>query len=143
MQPWLKHSILFIIGGCIYLSIEIIYRWLVNSTPTHIAMFFIGGILFLLIGWLNEFYSWNLSFVLQDIIGTGLVLLVEFIAGIILNLQFNLHIWDYSNIPGNILGQVCAPFAVCWIFLVAFAIILDDYLRYWLFHEEKPHYRFF
>ena len=23
------------------------------------------------------------------------------------------------------------------------AVILDDYLRYWLFKEEKPHYRLF
>ena len=49
--------------------------------------------------------------------------------------------WDYSDMPFNILGQVCLPFSALWVLLSALAIILDDYLRYWLYHEEQPHYR--
>ena len=43
--------------------------------------------------------------------------------------------------PFNLLGQICLPFAVAWLALAAVAIVLDDYLRYWLFGEEKPRYR--
>ena len=52
-----------------------------------------------------------------------------------------LHIWDYSTMPLNIFGQICLPFSLAWMGLSGVAIILDDYIRYWFFNEEKPHYK--
>lgn len=101
---------------------------------------FTGWIGFIFIGLINEYLSWKTPLWLQCLIGTLLVLLLEFVFGCVLNLWLNLNIWDYSNTPFNILGQVCLPFAFAWYFLTAVAIILDDYLRYWLFKEEKPKY---
>ena len=40
-----------------------------------------------------------------------------------------------------LVGGLCLPFAVLWFFLSAVGIVLDDYLRYFLFGEENPHYR--
>lgn len=51
-----------------------------------------------------------------------------------------LGIWDYSNMPFNILGQICLPFSLLWVVLSACAIVIDDYERYWFFGEEKPYY---
>ena len=42
--------------------------------------------------------------------------------------------------PGNFLGQICPQFTLAWLALSLVGIVLDDYLRYWLFREEKPHY---
>ncbi len=111
-----------------------------GSTPTHWAMFVLGGLAFLLVGGINEYLSWNTPIWLQCLIGTGIILLLEFVFGCVLNLWLELHVWDYSNIPFNLFGQICLPFALAWYFLTAFAIVADDYLRYWLFGEEKPHY---
>ena len=36
---------------------------------------------------------------------------------------------DYSNMPFNVLGQVCLPFSIIWFFLSYVAIRLDDWLR--------------
>ena len=68
---------------------------------------------------------------------------VEFLFGLILNVWLGLHMWDYSNMPGNILGQICPQFTVLWFFLSALGIFLDDYIRWVFFGEEKPHYHLF
>lgn len=66
---------------------------------------------------------------------------VEFITGLVVNIWLGLGVWDYSNMPFNLLGQICLPFAFAWVALSAIAIVLDDYLRYWIFGEEKPRYK--
>ena len=42
----------------------------------------------------------------QSVIGAVIVLAVEFISGCVLNLWLGLGVWDYSNQPGNVLGQI-------------------------------------
>lgn len=140
-MKWLKPFVLFVIGGTLYIGIEVIWRSLRGSHPTHWTMFLLGGIAFLLIGAINEFLPWETPIWKQMLIGTGIILIVEFDFGCVLNLWLGLGIWDYSDMPFNILGQICLPFAIAWFFLSAAAIVLDDYLRYWLFGEEKPRYR--
>lgn len=133
----LKAPILFSIGGAVYMLMELIWRG-----HSHIAMFVVGGIAFLCIGRINEYLPWDLSFWIQCLAGDAIILILEFVSGCILNLWLQLNIWDYSNLPLNILGQVCLPFAALWYFAAAFAIVADDYLRYWLFREERPRYNF-
>ena len=52
-----------------------------------------------------------------------------------------LNVWDYSNIPFNLDGQICLLFSFFWIFISLIAIILDDLLRYVLFDEPYHKYR--
>ena len=68
---------------------------------------------------------------------------IEFVSGCIVNLWLGWNVWDYSHMPFNLLGQICLPFSLLWVLVSGIAVILDDYLRYWLFREEKPHYRLF
>ena len=111
-----------------------------GSHPTHWTMFVLGGLSFVVVGGINEFFPWEMPFWLQTSIGTVCVLILEFTFGCFINIQAGLNVWDYSHLPFNILGQVCLPFAFAWAALVAVAIVLDDYLRYWLFGEDKPRY---
>lgn len=138
----LKPAVLFCAGGSIYILVEILWRAVRGSTPTHWTMFILGGLCFLFIGAINEYFTWETPFWLQAVVGGAGVLALEFIFGLVLNLWLNLGVWDYSDEPLNILGQVCLPFAFAWVLLSAVAIVLDDYLRYWLFKEEKPRYKF-
>lgn len=140
MKRVLKHLILFAIGGSIYILIETIYRHIMCRPPTHWSMFVLGGLAFLLIGELNEIFDWKMPFWMQDLIGTLITVSLECVFGYVLNIYLGLGIWDYSNLPFNLLGQICLPFALIWALLVAVAIVLDDYLRYWLFDENKPIY---
>lgn len=140
MKKLFKPIILFLIGGGIYISIEVLYRCIMNRPDTHWSMFVLGGLAFILIGAINEYVAWETPFWIQDFAGTAIVLLLEFIFGCVLNLWLGIGVWDYSKLPLNVLGQICLPFALIWCVLVAIAIVLDDYLRYWMFGEEKPTY---
>ena len=59
----------------------------------------------------------------------------------IVNLWLGLDVWDYSGLPGNILGQTCPQFALLFLPLSAIAIIVDDFVRWKWFDEEKPRYK--
>lgn len=130
-----KYLVLLLIGGMIYVLIELLFRG-----RSHFTMFILGGVCFVSVGLINEVLPWDTPFQLQMLLGGSIITVLEFISGCILNLYFGLGIWDYSDQPGNILGQICPLFSLLWVFLSGLAIVLDDYLRYWLFNEEKPHY---
>lgn len=135
LKIFLKYLFLFGVGGGAYVAIELIFRG-----KTHWTMAIVGGICFILCGLLNEIFSWQSTIWYQMLVCSLIITAVEFVSGVILNIYLGLEIWDYSNVPFNVLGQICLPFTVLWFFLSAAAIILDDYLRYWFFGEEKPHY---
>lgn len=131
-----KFVVLLLIGGMTYFCIEILWRGY-----SHISMFFVGGICFIGIGAINEYFPWTLGIIQQSIIGACFVTFMELVSGIVLNIKLGLNVWDYSDIPFNFMGQICLPFFFAWIALSYVAIVLDDYLRYWLFDEEWPHYK--
>lgn len=104
-------------------------------------MFIVGGGLGILVGLINNLFNMDTDFILQCLVGMLIVLIIECIVGYEFNIVRHLMIWDYSKVPLNFVGgQICVPFALCWFLLSGVCIILDDYLRYWLFKEEKPYY---
>ena len=135
MRRDLKPLILTAIGGFTYLLIELLWRG-----HTHWSMGIVGGLCGYAIGLINEIFPWELAIWKQTLIGAAVTTCIEFISGCIINLVLKWNVWDYSNLPFNILGQVCLYFFVLWIPLVLVWIFADDYLRYWLFKEEKPRY---
>lgn len=135
---FLKYTFLFLIGGFAYGGVELLSRGF-----SHISMFIAGGVCFILIGLLNEVYSWNMSILSQMVISSVIVTFVELIVGLIVNVWLKLNVWDYSNKPYNFMGQICLLYTNLWFFLSLLAILLDDYLRYLVLKEEKPKYRFF
>lgn len=136
LKQILKLCILALIGGITYVLIELAWRGY-----SHISMFILGALCFVLRGGINEFLPWELGFVWQMLIGAGIVTILELIVGIVVNVWLGLEVWDYSNLPFNFMGQICLPFSFAWTLLSGVAIVVDDYLRYWLFGEEKPHYK--
>lgn len=131
-----KHLCLFGIGGLIYYFIECLWRGY-----SHWSMICCGGICFVIIGLLNELYTYDMSIVSQMFLSSIVITFNEFIFGCVFNLWLHFNVWDYSNQPYNILGQVCLLYTNLWFLLSIIAILLDDYLRYKLFKEEKPHYK--
>lgn len=124
MKKWLKKEFfIFIIFGISYFTLEILYRGY-----SHWTMIFLGGIVSVLIGLINEITP-NMRMWKQMFLGTILITVFEFILGYILNIKLGLGIWDYSNIPFNIMGQICLPFSFFWFVLSYFVIILDDILK--------------
>lgn len=135
MRRALKPLILIAIGGLLYVLIEYLWRGY-----SHWTMFIVGGLAFWMIGCINEYIEWSMPLWKQMAIGSLIVTCLEFISGFLINIVLGWQVWDYSNLPFNILGQICLPFSTIWFFISFLAIVADDYLRYWLFGEEKPHY---
>lgn len=131
-----KYLILGNIGGIVYVFIELLYRGF-----SHWTMYIVAAISFFLIGLINEYISWDMKLWKQMLIGACIVTFMEFISGYIINIKLGWQVWDYSNLPFNIMGQICLPFSIIWFFISLVAIVVDDYLRYWLFKEERPHYK--
>ena len=132
----IKYCILLIVGGLVYCGIELLWRG-----HTHWTMFIVGGICFIFCGCINELFDWDMPLWKQMLCCSIGITVIEFISGVIINIIFGLGVWDYSNLPLNVLGQISLLFSIFWFFLSIVAIVLDDYLRYWWFGEEKPHYK--
>ncbi len=138
MKQYLKYMFLFATGGLIYNIVELVYRgW------THWTMFFLGGICFICLGLINEVITWEMPLWQQVLIGSCMITAMEFLTGCIVNLRLGWKVWDYSSMPGNILGQICPQYFVLWIPISLVGIVLDDWIRYWRYDEERPHYRIF
>ena len=135
MRQYLKTVFLLLAGGLLYVAVELIWRGY-----SHWTMFFLGGTCFVLIGAINELIPWCMPLWKQAIIGAAIITLLEFLTGCIVNLWLGWNIWDYSSVSLNLLGQICVPYILLWVPVSLGAIILDDWLRYGMFDEEKPHY---
>ena len=132
----IKMLILWIVGGLVYVAIEILYRGY-----SHWTMFIVGGICFIEIGIENELMpTWDIPIEVQALIGAIIITVNEFICGCIINIGYGMHVWDYSGLPFNVLGQICLPFTIAWFFIAIIAIVVDDKIRYTLFREELSHY---
>jgi uncharacterized membrane protein len=136
MRKIIKALFLCFIGGLIYYSVEILWRGY-----SHWSMAILGGICFLIIGQLNEAYRWDMALISQMFISALVITLLELITGLIVNKWLQWGVWDYSQVPYNFMGQICLLYTNLWFFLSLAGIILDDYIRYRLLGEEKPHYK--
>ena len=138
LNNFAKYAFLFWFGGSFYITLEVLYRGY-----SHWSMGLLAGIVFILIGILNKVWGWETSLILQIFVGTAIATIGEFITGCIVNLWLGWNIWNYSNLPFNLYGQIAPQFIAIWIPIVLVAIILDDVIRWRFFNEEKPRYQWF
>lgn len=131
-----KNLILMLAGGELYCICEMLCRG-----RSHWCMVIVGGVCFWACGQVNNRLGWDVPLRLQIVICAGVITATEFISGCIVNLWLGWNVWDYSNMPFNVLGQICLPFTLLWLLISPVAIFLDDYTRYDLFGEEEPRYR--
>ena len=116
-----EYILVYIIGGALYACIELLWRgW------THWTMVLCGGLCFLLMYLISAL---ALPLYKKCILSTALICLVEFITGCIVNLQLKWQVWDYSDLPYNLLGQICPQFLVMWLFLSLPGIMACTLLR--------------
>lgn len=144
-------TILFLIGGGVYVLLEILWRGY-----THWTMFLLGGTCFVIMGLLNEYkIPWHWCLLRQSIVSACVITIFEFITGCIVNIQLGWQVWDYSDLPFNLRGQVCIYYFLLWIPLSTAGIVLDDWIRYVVYvnakkwspwaemqKRERPHYKF-
>lgn len=130
-----KYLTLHLTGGLLYILIELLWRGY-----SHWTMFILGGLCFVDIGLINEILPWDMPLWQQILLGACIVTALEFLTGCIVNIRFGWAVWDYSRIPGNVLGQICPQYFLLWMPVSAAAIFMDDWIRYVRYREERPHY---
>ena len=126
MKKLLIHIPITVIGGLTYMGIEILWRG-----HTHWTMGVLGGVCFALIGLLDEVQD-HPPMLLQMVQGAAIVTALELIVGLIVNRWLGWNVWDYSDMPGNLWGQICPQFAAAWLVLSWAAVKLENLMHKWL-----------
>ena len=106
-----KYGVIFLLGSIGYGAIEILWRGY-----THWSMLLAGGVCFMIFLLINKVF-FDSSLILRAFLCGTAVTCVEFFFGVLFNLILKMNVWDYSTMPFNVLGQVCAEFYLMWIFL--------------------------
>ena len=126
----LKLPFLFGVGGTVYYLMEIIWRGY-----SHWSMFALSGVCFIIIDLLNQTWKNIRSLIFLIILCTLIITVLEFVTGLIVNLWLGLGVWDYSNMPFNLMGQICLFFSLLWLLVTCIAILVDNLLRWFGFHD--------
>ncbi len=124
IKKFIRHFVLWITGGIAYFYIEIMFRGF-----SHYSMIICGGFCFLLVGEIGTdiLYSGQPFYILKIMALASLVITtLEFFTGIIVNKIFQLGVWDYSGVKGNIMGQVCLPYTFLWGVLGLVCVYITD-----------------
>lgn len=118
-----EYTCAFLIGGIVYSVIELLWRGY-----THWSMTIAGGVCFFIIHLVNMRFR-NSHIAWRCAAGCAIITAVEFIVGVAVNLVFDMRVWNYSEMYGNIFGQICPFFSCLWFLLSYPACRLSDLLR--------------
>jgi len=101
----------FLFGAFSYGLIELVWRG-----NTHISMAVCGGLGFCTLHFVGR-HTRGLPPLVPAVGAAIIISVIELIGGVICNMLLGLEVWDYSDIPFNLLGQVCATYFCLWILL--------------------------
>ena len=121
--------ITFGLGAFSYALIEILWRG-----HTHWSMMIAGGLCFLSFAKIAESCKRRLLF--KCLLGSIAVTVIEFVFGLVFNIILKKSVWDYSDKPFNLFGQVCLLFSVLWGLLGIIGIPLAGRIRRTLKHKN-------
>ncbi|MDD6278951.1 MAG: hypothetical protein ACI4JE_07440 [Ruminococcus sp.] len=107
----------FLMGFFIYSLLEI-----VNRGYTHWTMSLTGGAVLAIMYSVNS--RRTMTLIKSCFIGAFVITAIEFAVGIFDNIIMDWNVWDYSDMPLNVLGQICLPFSVLWFLLCVPAFYL-------------------
>lgn len=138
MKIIIKNIILFAVGYCVYIAIEVTYRGF--SYP---LMGLCGGLALMIMDKINDYISWDIDVIIQGSIGSIIITFFELIIGeISLHTDFLPIMWDYSNVLLNFDGVICLPFSLIWIGLSIIGILVADTINYYIINIQPcPYYK--
>ena len=97
---------IFSIGACGYGMIEVIWRGY-----THWSMLCAGGFSFLGLSSISRQMKRCGRF-LKAAAGSAFITGIEYVFGVVFNIILKKNVWDYSRMPFNVSGQICAVFVL-------------------------------
>ena len=113
--------LIYALGALLYGVTELLWRgW------THWSMLLCGGLCFSL---MYRIAQTGLCNVKKYILSAAVITAVEFETGIVLNLLLGWDVWDYSDMPLNLMGQICPAYSLGWLLLSVPGMALCSALR--------------
>lgn len=100
----------FLMGYFIYSLLEIVMRGY-----THWTMSLTGGAVLSLLYLLNS--RRTMTLIRSCFIGAVIITAIEFMVGVFDNIIMHWNVWDYSDMPLNLFGQICLPYSFFWFLL--------------------------
>ncbi|MEA4912375.1 MAG: hypothetical protein VB092_07200 [Oscillospiraceae bacterium] len=99
---------LFLFGASGYVLIELLWRG-----RSHVSMALAGGLSMLMLYGIQRLLPEN-PILLKSLLGAAGITAVEFFIGLYVNIRLRLGVWNYSDLPLNVRGQICLPFSAAW-----------------------------
>lgn len=122
-MPVIEYMTVYMFGAASYGIIETIWR----GEFTHWSMPLLGGACFLSMYIIAVFSRDSLC--QKWIMCTAVITTLEFLAGLLVNRMLGWDIWDYSGMPGNVMGQICLKYSFFWLALSVPCVSFCIYIR--------------
>lgn len=126
-----EYILMFATGGTVYYGMEILWRGY-----SHWSMALLGGACYMLIYSIGKRFP-SLPVLPHCLIGGVLITAGELMTGEIVNHALGWNVWDYSSIPLNFDGQICAIYSLFWCLLSCPVIYLAKFFRKTVFGYPK------
>ena len=127
---FLEFFSIYLFGAIGYGSLEILYRGY-----THWSMLLTGGLCCCLIHLIATRMSQRLWE--KWIMCAAVITTVEFLVGCIVNIRLGWHVWDYSGMRLNLMGQICPAFTGLWLLLSVPCVSVSRFLKDYVFIDHK------
>lgn len=132
----MKKFISFLFGGTLYFCVEIMTRGY-----SHYSMFICGGLSFIFVGMAGKFILEKstcpeMAIASIMLVGSLIITTMELVTGVIVNIIFDMRVWDYSDMYCNVLGQICPLFSGFWAMISLPCVYLDSMMRKYIFGEK-------
>lgn len=115
--------LVFLAGASGYGAIEILWRGY-----THWTMLIAGGVCLLLL-YRIFLYLEGSKLITKCLLGGLVITTIELIAGAVVNLELGMNVWDYSEMPFNLYGQICLLYSFFWVVLCLPVVLLCKRLK--------------
>lgn len=123
---FLEFLSIYVFGAIGYGTLETLWRGY-----THWTMILTGGFCCCLIHLIATRMSeplWK-----KWIMCMAVVTAVEFAVGCAVNLRLGWHVWDYSDLALNLMGQICPLFSLFWFLLSIPCVYVSRLLKKYVF----------
>ena len=117
-----KYIMSFAVGAIGYGLAEVLFRGY-----THWSMALAGGTVLVLFTLINQ--SRNIPLLIRCLLGMIIITSIEFGIGMLVNVTAGWDVWDYSDKPFNIMGQICPQFSAVWFLISIPAFQLSSFIE--------------
>ena len=116
----------FFVGAACYGLIEILWRGY-----THWTMLAAGGICLLMLYKVFGMLKGS-NVIVKCLLGGLIITTAELVIGMLVNVELGLEVWDYSQMPLNLYGQICPLYSFFWSVLCFPALFLCQKIKHFV-----------